>query len=51
MLVDVSKYEIKQFNDVKSILMNFSFDNVGQKTLCVEIIENVMDELRRERKI
>ena len=31
--------------------MNFSFDNKGQKTLSVEIIENVMDELRRERKI
>lgn len=31
--------------------MNFSFDNRGQKTLSVEIIENVMDELRRERKI
>ena len=31
--------------------MNFSFDNKGTKTLAVEIIENVMDELRRERKI
>jgi hypothetical protein len=31
--------------------MNFSFDNKGVKTLAVEIIENVMDELRRERKI
>ena len=31
--------------------MNFSFYNKGVKTLAVEIIENVMDELRRERKI
>lgn len=31
--------------------MNFSFANSGHKTLAIEIIENVMDELRRERKI
>lgn len=31
--------------------MQFSFDNKGQKTLSVDIIDNVMDELRRERKI
>lgn len=46
-----SQYDIDQFNQIKSCLMNFSFDNRGQKTLSVEIIENVMDELRRERKI
>jgi len=51
MQVTQSKYEIEQYNNVKSILMNFSFENAGQKTLCIEIIENVMDELRRERKI
>lgn len=28
-----------------------SFKNKGGKTICVEIIESVMDELRRERKI
>ena len=28
-----------------------SFANKGSKTLCVDIIESVMDELRRERKI
>mmetsp|Transcript_17619 Transcript_17619/g.27259 ORF Transcript_17619/g.27259 Transcript_17619/m.27259 type:complete len:140 (+) Transcript_17619:3240-3659(+) len=49
--VRISKYDIEQYNNVKSILINFSFENAGQKTLCVEIIENVMDELRRERKI
>jgi len=31
--------------------MNFSYTNEGQKTLCVDIIVDVMDELRRERKI
>ena len=51
MQVNQSQYEIEQFNNVKGILINFSFENQGQKTLCVEIIENVMDELRRERKI
>ena len=46
-----SRYEIDQYNQVKSCLMNFSFNNKGHKTLSVEIIENVMDDLRRERKI
>ena len=32
-------------------LMNFSYNNSNNKTLCVDIIKNVMDELRRERKI
>lgn len=32
-------------------LMNFSYTNANQKTLCVDIIIDVMDELRRERKI
>jgi len=31
--------------------MNFSYTNANQKTLCVDIIIDVMDELRRERKI
>jgi len=46
-----SKADIEQYNNIKSVLMNFSFDNMGHKTLAIEIIENVMDELRRERKI
>jgi len=33
------------------VLLNFSFTNKGQKTLCVDIVDSVMDELRRERKI
>ena len=31
--------------------MNFSYNNSNNKTLCVDIIIDVMDELRRERKI
>jgi len=27
-----------------------SYNHNGSKTLCVDIVENVMDELRRERK-
>lgn len=46
-----TRYEINQFNQVKSVLSNLSFTNKSQKTLCVEIVDNVMDELRRERKI
>jgi hypothetical protein len=36
---------------VKNVLLNFSFNNKGHKTLCMDVIESVMDELRRERKI
>ena len=46
-----SRYDINQFNQIKSVLLNMSFANKGSKTLCVDIIESVMDELRRERKI
>ena len=31
-------------------MINLSYINGDHKTLCVDIIENVMDELRRERK-
>ena len=46
-----SMHEIDQYNQVKSILINFSFENDNQKQLSVEIIEGVIDEIRRERKI
>ena len=46
-----SRYEIKQFCEVKKCLINFSFKFQDHKQLSVEIIDNVMDELRRERKI
>lgn len=46
-----SRYNIDQFNMVKTVLLNFSFNNKGHKTLCMDVIESVMDELRRERKI
>jgi len=43
--------EINQYNNIKMCLMNFSYNNSNNKTLCDEIIIDVMDELRRERKI
>lgn len=46
-----SKSDIQQYQNIKSVLLNFSFDNLGHQTLCMEVIENVLDELRRERKI
>jgi hypothetical protein len=46
-----ARYKIDQYNMVKNVLLNFSFTNKGQKTLCMDVIESVMDELRRERKI
>jgi len=49
--LDKSKYDINQYNNIKIVLMNFSYTNEAQKTLCVDIIVDVMDELRRERKI
>ena len=49
--LDKSKHEINQYNNIKMCIMNFSYTNANQKTLCVDIIIDVMDELRRERKI
>jgi len=45
-----SRDEILQYKEIKSVLINLSFNDNGKKTLNTDIIENVMDELRRERK-
>ena len=42
---------LKQFDQVKSILINFSYNERGRNVLVAQIIWNVIDELRRERKI
>lgn len=47
----LSKKQLDQFNQVKKILVNFSFRNRGKLILCTEIINDVMDEMRCERKI
>ena len=38
------------FSESLRVLLNLSFNDNGKKTLNTDIIENVMDELRRERK-
>jgi len=45
-----SRSDILQFKEIKAVLHNLSFNDNGKKTLNTDIIENVMDELRRERK-
>lgn len=47
---DKSREDILQFKEIKCVLLNLSFNDNGKKTLNTDIIENVMDELRRERK-
>lgn len=47
----LSKYELDQFNQIKKILINFSFRNRGKMILSTEIINDTMDEMRCERKI
>ena len=45
-----SREDILQFKEIKCVLLNLSLNDNGKKTLNTDIIENVMDELRRERK-
>ena len=43
--------KLKQFNEIKRISSNQSFYNKGNALLCTEIVFNVINEMRRERKI
>lgn len=47
----LSKHQLDQFNQLKKILINFAFRNRGKLILATEIINDVMDEMRCERKI
>ena len=42
---------LQQFNQMKKILMNFSFRDRNKVILSTEINWDVIDELRKERKI
>jgi hypothetical protein len=42
---------LQQFNQMKKILMNFSFRDKGKVILSTEINWDVIDEMRKERKI
>jgi hypothetical protein len=46
-----SKHMLQQFNQMKKILMNFSFKDRGKVILSTEINWDVIDEMRKERKI
>lgn len=46
-----SKMVIQQYTDIKKCVVQFGFDNNGSLQLSLEIVENIMDEMRRDRKI
>jgi hypothetical protein len=46
-----SKHMLQQFNQMKKILMNFSFKDKNKVILSTEINWDVIDEMRKERKI
>lgn len=46
-----SSIVIQQYTDIKKCIVQFAFDNNGKKQLSMEIVENIMDEMRRDRKI
>lgn len=46
-----SKHQLQQFNMLKKILVNFSFRDKGKHILVSDINWDVIDELRKERKI
>jgi len=46
-----SKHQLQQFNMLKRILVNYSFRDKGKNALVSDINWNVIDELRKERKI
>lgn len=48
---DNSLYMINQFNQMKKIAANQSFADKGEQVLCTDIIVDIIDELRRDRKI
>jgi len=43
--------KLKQFNEIKRISSNQSFYNNNNALLCTEIVYDIFDEMRRERKI
>lgn len=49
--LQLSKSQLKQFDEIKKIFMNFGFKDKGKTILSIEINQNVLDEMRRERKI
>ena len=46
-----AQFWISQFVETKKLLSNFSFNNNDVKTLSIDVIESILDEQRRDRKI
>jgi uncharacterized lipoprotein YajG len=56
MKTDTSAYDkafhmLNQFNAMKKIAGNLSFKHFNVEILCTEIMADIIDEIRRERKI
>lgn len=43
--------KIKQYNEIKTFLLNVAFQDKGKPTICLDILLNIMEELRKDRKI
>ena len=48
---NISREVLKQFKEVKRVLNNVSFNDKGKKVIIPEILIDIFDELRKERKI
>lgn len=46
-----SREELVQYNEVKEILLNLSFKEKGKMILSNDIVWDVLDEVRKERKV
>ena len=46
-----SRHELEQFNQIKKIIINFAFKDRAKMVFSTDITYDVIDELRRERKI
>ena len=46
-----SRDDLVQYNQIKKILHNLTFKNDQKRILCNDIISDVLDECRKERKI
>ena len=46
-----SKHMLVQYNSIKKLMLNMSFLDRGKNVLSTDIISNVLEQKRRERKI
>jgi hypothetical protein len=46
-----SREELVQYNEVKEIMLNLSFKDKGKMILSNDIVWDVLDEVRKERKV